>query len=200
MISKTLRQMLKADLLVLLLAVVSSQQQSLTVEHNSQSVPNHSLLFLMEIGDQPPSNSSSSSSSSPLRCQTTQPDCCLPGGAGSEGSGWSLPSGLPVQNLSSTPPDLALFQEPLAGGVDLFRRESGSSPEGIYGCQIPGVTEVFYVGLYMLGNGELGGGREGEEEEEGEEWEREYGYAGKMRAELRIVLWQSWSCKSGFCL
>lgn len=127
----------------------TAQQQVLTLESNSQSVPSNALLLLTDIGEE---------SSSLLRCLTNRSDCCDAISTGSTGIGnWVSPLGANLSSLADTPTDVDLYQDRRPRGVDLLRRNSATSPEGIYRCDIPSSsnqTDMVYVGLYLEGNGE----------------------------------------------
>ena len=142
--------LLVQSLLVMMLLVEKIHTQSLSLEYNSQPLPDHSLLLLTNIGEE---------TATSLRCLTSRADCCLPGSAGSESSEWIFPSGSLVDNATSTTLGVDLYRDRVAGGIDLFRRNNATSPEGLYRCEIPANAaaqepDVVYVGLYLEGNGE----------------------------------------------
>lgn len=135
--------------IALSLLQMACSQQALTMEHDSQILPNNSLLVLTEIGEAVPTT---------LQCLTTRSDCCL---AEFDDGEWILPSGAALENLTSTLENVGFYSQQVAGGIDLLRRNDTTSPEGLYRCEIArnsstDSTDVVYIGLYLDGNGRPG--------------------------------------------
>ena len=136
----------------LLLLSPASSQQMLSLEYNSQTIPNHSLLLLADIGE---------SLDRGVRCLTNRTDCCDSITTGSSGVGdWVFPSGTPLNSMFSTSEDVDLYRDREPGEVDLYRRNNATSPEGVYRCEIPvdnasQDVDVVYIGLYLEDNGKI---------------------------------------------
>lgn len=137
-------------LLVLLLLSPVSTQQTLSLEHNSQGISNHSLLILTDIGEDLAMG---------VRCLTTRTDCCDTLTTGSSGIGdWLFPSDTPLKSLGSTAEGVDLYRDREFGEVVLYRRNNATSPQGVYRCEIPVDStsqdiDVVYIGLYSESNG-----------------------------------------------
>lgn len=132
-------------------ALICRQGVSLELQHNSQTVPNNSLLALTGIGALP---------SSVLRCLSLRVNCCSSADT-TDGLGlgdWFLPNNTNLVELQNTSADADFYLERGSGRLDLFRRNNAMSPEGLFYCEVPlssGESEQVYVGLYLAGNGEL---------------------------------------------
>ena len=131
--------------------VIYVQSDSLELQHNSQTIPNNSLLILTEIGTQLDNS---------VQCITSRLNCCssaetLTG----QGLGdWFLPDGSNLNELENTGTDMDFYLMRGNGSLDLFRRNNIISPEGLFYCEIIESNEELkrvYVGLYLKGNGEL---------------------------------------------
>lgn len=142
----------QASLLMAIVSMSFTQQQSLSLEQNSQPLPDHSILLLTAVGED---------AATAVRCLTSRTDCCATGTAGSEDSNWISPSGVPLENLTSTPVGVQFYRSRVSGGIDLFRRNGSGAPEGVYRCEIVANSSttlsvnVLHIGLYLEGNGEL---------------------------------------------
>ena len=129
------------------------------VEVNSQTFPyvsfmiqtplaNHSYVDLSLVGDD---------SSNSVQCHTDLSTCCS-GGQGIHRGDWYFPNGDRLQFSGD------IFEERGAERVDI-RRNSATSPVGIYRCDIPtnavhddnddSVRATVYVGLYTASGGKL---------------------------------------------
>ena len=128
------------------------------VEVNSQTAPyvsfmgqtlaNHSYVDLSLVGD----------ASDNVVCHTDLSTCCT-GGQGPHRGDWYFPGGdrLPF------PGGVVIYEARGAQRVDLRRRNSATSPVGIYRCDIPtiavhddddiSVRATVYVGLYTASGG-----------------------------------------------
>ena len=119
------------------------------VSFMGQTLANHSYVDLSLVGD----------ASDNVVCHTDLITCCT-GVQGSHRGDWYFPNGNRLQ-FSSEGGDIFEFRD--AQGVDLRRRNSATSPVGIYRCEIPtiavhddddtSVRDTVYVGLYTGSGG-----------------------------------------------
>ena len=120
------------------------------VSFMSQTLANHSYVDLSLVGD-------SSSGSDSVQCHTDLESCCS-GMQGVHRGDWNFPNGDRLQFAG----DGSIFEQRVAQRVDLRRRNSATSPVGIYHCNISvddddgeNPVRVVYVGLYAGSGGEL---------------------------------------------
>ena len=139
-----------ASLLLLLsfLVKVNSQQTFPYVSFMSQTLANHSYVDLSLVGDDP-------SGSNYVQCHTDLNPCCS-GAQGPYRGDWYFPNGdrLPFAGGAD------IFEYRVAQRVDLRRRNSATSPVGIFRCDIQttdhiSVRATVYVGLYTASGGKL---------------------------------------------
>ena len=119
------------------------------VSFNGQTLANHSYVDLSLVGDD-------SSGSDSVQCRTDLSTCCS-GTQGSHRADWYFPNG----NRLPFTGDIHEVRE--AQRVDLRRRNSATSPVGIYRCEIAtlavhddddtSVRATVYVGLYTASGG-----------------------------------------------
>lgn len=143
-----------APVLLLLTAThLTSQQQpaAISFQINSMPIANNSLLPITAITTNPLTT---------LQCLSNRSDCCDSDTNGFAGIGdWTLPSGNTLTRQVNTPTEVDFYRERYPGGIDLFRRNNATSPQGVYECEIPrspsqgGGVDAIYVGLYAEGNG-----------------------------------------------
>ena len=145
-----------ASLLLLLwsLVEVDSQQTFPYVSFNGQTLANHSYVDLSLVGDD-------DSSSDSVQCHTDLITCCT-GTQGSHRGDWYFPDG---DRLQFSNGNYDIYEQRVARRVDLRRRNSATSPVGIYRCEIPtnevhddtdiSVRATVYVGLYINSGGKL---------------------------------------------
>ena len=135
------------------LVEVSSQQISPYVSFMDQTLANNSYVDLSLVGDDFYGSDS-------VRCHTNLSTCCSIH-QGSHRGDWYFPNGtrLPFSREGD------IIEQRIAKGVDIRRKNSATSPVGIYRCDIPthdvhddndtSVREVVYVGLYTTSRGTL---------------------------------------------
>ena len=127
-------------------------QRAPYVSFMSQTLANHSYVDLSEVG-------SDDSGSDSVQCHTDLGSCCS-GPQGNHRGDWYFPDGtrLPFSYNGD------IYEQREAQRVDLRRRNSANSPDGIYRCDIPTNavhhdtdTSVrdspVYVGLYTGSGG-----------------------------------------------
>ena len=125
------------------------------VSFNGQTLANHSYVHLSLVGDD-------SSGSDSVQCHTDLNTCCT-GAQGVHRGDWysaGLTDRLPFSNEVGD-----IFEQRTAQRVDLRRRNSATSPVGIYRCEIPtnavynendnSVRATVYVGLYTTSGGKI---------------------------------------------
>ena len=114
-----------------------------------QTLANHSYVDLSLVGDDP-------SGSNSVQCHTDLITCCS-GTEGSHRGDWYFPNGTRLQFY------VEIHESRVAQRVDLRRRNSVTSPVGIYRCDIStlavhddsdrSVRAKVYVGLYTASGG-----------------------------------------------
>ena len=126
-----------------------NSQASPYVSFMGQTLANHSYVDLSLVGEAP---------SDSVQCVTDQSTCCSDM-QGSHRGDWYFPDGdrLPFAQNGD------IFEQRTAQRVDLRRRNSATSPVGIYHCDIPtvavhddddiSVRATVYVGLYYTASG-----------------------------------------------
>ena len=125
------------------LVEVHSQQSFPYVSFNGQTLANHSYVDLSLVGDD---------GSGSVQCHTNLTTCCSKTEGDHRGD-WYFPDG------TRLPFHVDIRQWRVAQRVDLRRRNSATSPVGIYRCIIPtnngnpvrGI--VYVVGLYTASGG-----------------------------------------------
>ena len=126
------------------------------VSFMGQTLANHSYVDLSLVGDDV-------SGSDSVQCHTDLSTCCS-APQGSHRGDWYSPGS--TDRLPFTNEDDDIFQQREAQRVDLRRRNSATSPVGIYRCAIQTIavhddddTSVrdvpVYMGLYTGGGGKL---------------------------------------------
>ena len=128
------------------LVKMASSQTPLSLELNSEDLPDNSLVVLTNIGEE---------EMNILLCRTSRTDCCSSSETGSNmGIGnWYTPDGSVIPDLNTTVQSgVGFYQERRAQSIALYRRSNTTSPEGLYRCEIPGDNSA-YIGLYLQGNG-----------------------------------------------
>ena len=119
-----------------------SQQHHCEHDCSSESIPNHGIGTITEIG----------SGSAALFCTTTLPGCCFSGDGG-----WFLPNGVEVMRDGSLPYHRTRASNP---GALLLNRNPEGTTTGIFRCDVPvtggfpGGTQSLYVGVYTSTTGE----------------------------------------------
>ena len=131
------------------LVEVHSQQTYPYVSFMGQTLANHSYVNFSLVGDD-------DSGSDNVQCHTDLETCCS-GAQGSHRGDWYFPIG------TRLPFYVDIHEWRVAQRVDLRRRNSTTSPVGIYRCDIPtnavhddtdiSVRETVYVGLYTASGG-----------------------------------------------
>ena len=142
------RGLLLFILKILLFLEVHSQQAFPYVSFMDQTLANHSYVDLSLVGDD-------SSGSDNVQCHTDLSTCCsMP--QGSHRGDWNFPNGDRLQFSGD------IFEARVAQRVDIRRRNSATSPVGIYRCNISvyddngeNPVRVVYVGLYTASGGKL---------------------------------------------
>ena len=138
--------------LILLWSLVEVHSQTFPyVSFMGQTLANHSYVDLSLVGD----------ASDNVVCHTDLTTCCS-GGQGIHRGDWYLPDG---DRLQFSYDGGNIFEHRSAQGVYLHRRNSATSPVGIYRCEIAtnevhdtdiSVRDVpVYVGLYTASGGNL---------------------------------------------
>ena len=135
------------------------------VEVNSQTAPyvsfmgqtlaNHSYVDLSLVGQ-------ATSGSDSVQCHTDLGTCCS-GTDGHHRGDWYSPSS--TDRLPFSPEVGDIFEQRVTQRVELRRRNSATSPVGIYHCEIPtndvhdgtdiSVRDTVYVGLYTASGGRI---------------------------------------------
>ena len=131
-----------------LLVKMASSQTPLSLEFNSEDLPDNSLVVLTDIGEE---------ETNILLCRTSRTDCCSPSETSSNMriGNWYAPDGSVVPDLNTTAQSgVGFYQERQAQSIALYRKSNTTSPEGLYRCEIPGDSSA-YIGLYLQGNGKL---------------------------------------------
>ena len=137
------------SLLSLLWSLVEVHCQTFPyVTFMGNTVPNHGYVDLGQVGDD-------GSSSDSVQCHTDLNTCCT-GTQGPHRGDWFVPGETDRLRFSGDPGDI--FENRVAQRVDLRRRNSASSPVGIYHCGIhtsadPSVRATVYVGLFTASGG-----------------------------------------------
>ena len=114
---------------------------------NGQLYGNNSVVTVTDIG--------SSFFMSALFCLTPSLECCNDSetpNAASVTREWYLPDGIPVPSAGTV-----FSREQVSSAVALYR-SGGTSPSGVYRCEIPdtsGTSQNIYVGVYSQGAGKL---------------------------------------------
>ena len=112
---------------------------------NGQLYGNNSVVTVTDIG--------SSFFMSALFCLTPSLECCSDSetpNAASVTREWYLPDGTPVSSAGTV-----FSREQVSSAVALYR-SGGTSPSGVYRCEIPdasGAIQKIYVGIYPQGVG-----------------------------------------------
>ena len=135
---------------------VNSQLTFPYVSFLGQTLANHSYVDLSLVGDYV-------SGSDNVQCHTDLSTCCSRGQGPHRGD-WYSPGS--TDRLPFPKEDGDIFEERTAQRVDLRRRNSATSPVGIYRCEIPtealhdddyyysmGVRATVYMGLYTDSGG-----------------------------------------------
>ena len=107
---------------------VNSQQTFPYVSFLDQTLVNHSYVDLSLVG---------TSGSDSVQCHTDLDTCCS-GGQGYHRGDWYSPGS--TDRLPFSNGDGDIFQQREAQRVDLHRRNSATSPVGIYHCDIPTIA------------------------------------------------------------
>ena len=138
-------------LLVWILVEVHSQQTFPYVSFNGQTLANHSYVDVSLVG---------SSESSSVQCHTDLDRCCS-SAQGRHRGDWYSPGY--TDRLPFSPKYGDIYEVRAAQKVELRRRDSATSPVGIYHCEIPtivvhddddiSVRATVYVGLYTYSGG-----------------------------------------------
>ena len=138
-------------LLVSFLVQVNSQQTFPYVSFLGQTLANHSYVDLSLVGND-------FSGSDSVQCHTDLETCCS-GDQGQHRGDWYFPDG------NRLPFSGDIFETRVAQRVYLRRRNSVTSPVGIYHCEIAtiavhgdddrSVRATVYVGLYIASGGKL---------------------------------------------
>ena len=138
-------------LLVSFLVEVNSQTFPF-VSFMGQTLANHSYVDLSLVGDDVSGNDS-------VQCHTDLSTCCS-SPQGPHRGDWYFPDGTRLYYYYYN-----IFEQRLAQRVDLRRRNSATSPVGIYRCDIPteavhnnsdsSVRATVYMGLYTASGGKL---------------------------------------------
>ena len=114
---------------------------------DGQLYPNNSVVTLTDIG--------SSFSGPALFCLTPNTQCCSDSETPNEASvtrEWYLPNGRQLSSAGTT-----FSRGQVSSAVSLYRN-SGTSPTGVFRCEIPdtsGTSQNIYVGIYTQGDGEI---------------------------------------------
>ena len=110
-----------------------------------ETLANHSYVDLSLVGND-------GSGSDSVQCHTDLNTCCS-GAQGSHRGDWFFPNG---SQLPLSGSGIAISQQHGAQRVDL-RHTSGTTPTGIYRCDIPthSTNETVYVGLYTSDKGKV---------------------------------------------
>ena len=114
---------------------------------DGQLYRNNSVVTVTDIG--------SSFFMSALFCLTPSLECCSDSetpNAASVTREWYLPDGRPVASDNSP-----FIISQVSSAVALYR-SGGTSPSGVYRCEIPdasGTSQNIYVGMYPQGDGEM---------------------------------------------
>ena len=135
------------------LVEVHSQQTFPFVSFMGQTLTNHSYVDLSLV-EQPELGGAS------VQCHTDLSTCCT-GIQGDHRGDWYFPDGTTRLPFIGDPGDI--YENRLAQRVDLGRRNSATSPTGLYRCDIPtnavhddtdtSVRDTVYVGLYTTSGG-----------------------------------------------
>ena len=112
------------------------------------TVPNHGYVDITQVGND-------DSGSDSVQCHSDLATCCT-GAQGPHRGDWFAPG--ETDRLPLNAPDVGVYENRVAQRVDLRRRNSASSPVGIYRCGIhtsadPSVRATVYVGLYTASGG-----------------------------------------------
>ena len=137
------------SLLLLVSFLVEVHSQTFPyVSFNGQTLANHSYVDLSLVGDD-------TSGSDSVQCHTDLSTCCS-GTQGGHRGDWYFPNEdrLPFAGNDD------IYEARAAQRVDLRRRNSATSPVGIYRCDIQttdhiSVRTTVYVGLYTGSGGKL---------------------------------------------
>ena len=142
------------SVIVIALALVVSVVNSQTFPHvsfMSQTLANHSYVDLSQVGND-------GSGSDSVQCITDLSTCCTTT-QGSHRGDWYFPNGTARLQFSGS-----VHESRGDKRVDL-RRRAGTSPLGIYRCDIPtiavnkktdsSVRDIIYVGLYTTNEGAI---------------------------------------------
>ena len=134
------------------LVEVHSQQTFPYVSFMGQTLANHSYVDLSLVGHDP-------SGSDSVQCHTDLSMCCT-NSQGSHRGDWYFPD---KNRLPFARDGNIIYMVRTAQRVDLRRRNSATSPVGIYRCDIPtnavyddtdiSVRDTAYVGLYTASGG-----------------------------------------------
>ena len=114
---------------------------------DGQLYGNNSVITVTDIG--------SSFFMSALFCLTPSLECCSDSetpNAASVTREWYLPDGTPVSSAGTV-----FSREQVSSAVALYR-SGGTSPAGVYRCEIPdasGTSQNIYIGIYPQGDGEV---------------------------------------------
>ena len=132
------------------LVEVHSQQTFPYVSFLGHTLANHSYVDLSLVGDD-------SSGSDSVQCHTDLSTCCS-SEQGSHCGDWCFPDGTRLPFSLGGNGDI--IESRGAQRVDLRRRNSATSPVGIYRCDIPTIAvhddddrDTVYVGLYPTSGG-----------------------------------------------
>ena len=145
-----------ASLLLLVSFLVEVHSQTAPyVSFMSQTLANHSYVDLSLVGQD-------GSGSDSVQCHTDLGTCCT-GGQGVHRGDWYSPGSTDRLPFSNEVGDI--YEQRIVQRVDLRRRNSATSPVGIYRCEIPtnevhddsdnSVRATVYVGLYTASGGKL---------------------------------------------
>ena len=129
------------------LVEVHSQQTFPYVSFDGQTLANHSYVYLRQVGI-------GFRGSHSVQCINDLWTCCTSSDGAHRGD-WYFPDGTRLQYSANSG---GIYQSRYAQRVDLRRRNSATSPTGIYRCDIPtnaihddtdiSVRDTVYVGLY----------------------------------------------------
>ena len=145
-----------ASLLLLVSFLVDVNSQTAPyVSFMGQTLANHSYVDLSLVGD--------GSGSDSVQCHTNLGTCCG-SGQGIHRGDWYSPGS--TDRLPFSPDVGDIFEQRGAQRVDLRRRNSATSPVGIYHCEIPTIAvhddddqsvrdAPVYVGLYTDSGGKF---------------------------------------------